>query len=662
MPHVLTTCPYCGCGCGLYLQVEGRRLLGTTASAGHPVGQGRLCAKGWHAHELATSGTRLRTPLVRRGSSLQQASWEEALSLVGERLTAIKAESGGAAIGVLASARATNEENYLLAKLARSALGTNNVDFSARLDALPGLFDLPKYRHLSLCTAGLDDIAAADLVFLWQTDPVEEHPAAAARVLRAAEAGVPVVEVTARRGQLGELAQISLAPRPGSELQLAAGLLHVALSKTEPAEGDSLAATVANCTPDQTEAATDVPASDVIRAGEALAAADKPLVIYTRGASLGPQGADTLMALSAFGKASEADDSWCSLLWLSSYCNFQGARDMGVLPYFLAGYQPVSEETTRAKFAEAWGAALPSEAGLPSWEMLGRVRALFVMGDDPVSSLPDVAATRQALGNTDFLVVQDIFLTPTAEMAHVVLPGASFAEKDGTFTNTERRVQRVRRAADPPGEARADWEIICDLSGRLGRPMDYASPAQVMAEIAELVPIYSEISYQRLDEDWGVRWSLDGAVSAERAGFGGEGEEEGPASVSQPAAPTVDEEYPFVLVADHSLGAWAADKLVVNAVGLRRQQGADRGEQLPELWMSRADCQKGELREGTRVRVRARTGEMDAAVHVSDAVHAGAVVLSAVMREAAASVLPPGVDSETGVPVLRPVAVSVEKV
>ncbi len=658
MPHVLTTCPYCGCGCGLYLQVEGHKLLGTTASTGHPVGQGRLCAKGWHAHELATSPGRLRRPLIRRGSSFEQATWDEALSLVAERLLAAKAEAG---VGVLGSPRATNEENYLLAKLARAALGTNNVDFSARLDALPGLFDLPKYRHLSLCGASLDDIDAADLVFLWQSDPVEEHPAAAARVLDAAERGVPVVAVAARAGQLAEVAEMRLAPRPGSELQLAAGLLHVALAKAEPAEGDSLAAMVANCTPDQTEVATGVPASEVIRAGEALAAAGRPLVIYTRVASLGPQGADTLMALSAFGKAAGADDSWCPLLWLSSYCNFQGARDMGVVPYFLAGYQPVSEEAARAKFAQAWGTPLPSEAGLPSWEMLGRVRALFVMGDDPVSSLPDVGATREALSNIDFLVVQDIFLTPTAEAADVVLPGASFAEKDGTFTNTDRRVQRVRRASDPPGEARPDWEILCDLSRRLGRPMEYDSPSKVMDEVAKLAPIYSEISYQRLDEDWGVRWSLDGAVAADRAAFGAEDEEEGPASVSRPAAPAVDDEYPFVLVGDHSLGAWGADKLVVNAVGIRRQQGADRRPQLPELWMSRADCQERGLREGSRVRVRSRTGEVEAAVHVSDAVAAGVIALPAVMREAAAAVLPAAADSETGVPGLRPAAVSVEE-
>ncbi len=661
MPHVLTTCPFCGCGCGLYLQVAGRKLLGATASAGHPVGRGRLCAKGWHAHEVATSARRLRKPLIRRNSAFEEASWDEALSLVADRVGAIKADAGGSAIGVLGSPRATNEENFLLAKLARRSLETNNIDFSARLDALPGLFDLPKYRHLTLSAAGLDDIDRADLIFLWQADPVEEHPAAASRVLRAAERGVPVVEVAVRSGQLGELAEIRLSPRPGTELQLAAGLLHVALAKAEAAEVESLAATVANWTPDQTEATTGVPASDVIRVGEALSACRAPLVIYTRAASLGPQGADVLAALSAFGKAATASTaSWSPLLWLGNYCNFQGARDMGVTPYFLAGYQPVSDEAVRSKFGRAWGVSIPVEAGLPSWDMLGRAKALFVMGDDPLANSPDVAAARDALSKLDFIAVQDIFLTPTAQMAHVVLPGSSFAEKEGTFTNTERRVQRVRRAVDSPGEARADWEILCELSRRLGRPIEYDSPAQIMAEISSLVPIYSHISHERLDEGWGVRWSLDGALAADRAALGAE-QEEGPTSVAQSSAPALDEEFQFTLVADHVLGAWKTDTFVANAIGLRRQQGADRAGSDVHVEISRADAQKLELREGSRVKLRSRNGEMEAEVRISDAVRAGVLVLPAAMREAASVVLPPTADAESGVPLLRPAAVSIEK-
>ncbi|MDH4179387.1 MAG: molybdopterin-dependent oxidoreductase [Armatimonadota bacterium] len=664
MPHVLTTCPYCGCGCGLYLQVDGRRVLGTAASAGHPVARGRLCAKGWHAHEVSSSSQRLRRPLIRRGEGLEEASWEEALGLVASRLGEIKTAGGAGAIGVLGSPRATNEENFLLSKLARSCFGTNNVDFSARLEALPGLFDLPKYRHLTLSAASLDDIERADLIVLWQADPAEEHPAAASRVLRAVGGGVPLIEVAARSGQLGRLAAIRLSPIPGTELQLAAGLLHVALSTAEPAgaEGDGLAASVDSCTPEHTETITGVPTEDIVRAGEMLAASARPLAVYSRGATLGPQGPEVLTTLAALCRVvSETSDSWSSLLWLSTYCNFQGARDMGVVPYFLSGYQAVSDQDVRDTFARAWGASLPTEPGLPSWEMLGTVRAMLVMGDDPTTSLPDAAAVREAVAGLEFLVVQEAFLTPVAQAAHVVLPSATFAEKDGTFTNTERRLQRVRKAVEPPGEARADWEILCEIARRFGRPMEYESPAQVMAEIASLTPIYSDVSYDRLDEGWGVRWSLDKAVAPDQALLGAAAAGEEPAAVEQSGAPGVDDDFPLILTADHALESWAADKLVVNAIGLRRQQGADRPPSLPQIAMNPADAESLDLRPGQRARVRCRNGGIEAAVRITDAVRQGVVVLPARLPESAA-VLPSSTNPETGVPLLRPRAVCIEKV
>jgi len=664
MPHVLTTCPYCGCGCGLYLQVDGRRVLGTAASAGHPVARGRLCAKGWHAHEVSSSSQRLRRPLIRRGEGLEEASWEEALDLVASRLGEIKTAGGAGAIGVLGSPRATNEENFLLSKLARSCFGTNNVDFSARLEALPGLFDLPKYRHLTLSAASLDDIERADLIVLWQADPAEEHPAAASRVLRAVAGGVPLIEVAARSGQLGRLAALRLSPIPGTELQLAAGLLHVALSTAEPAgaEGDGLAASVDSCTPEHTETITGVPTEDIVRAGEMLAASARPLAVYSRGATLGPQGPEVLTTLAALCRVvSNASDSWSSLLWLSTYCNFQGARDMGVVPYFLSGYQAVSDQDVRDKFAHAWGASPPTEPGLPSWEMLGKVRAMLVMGDDPTTSLPDAAAVREALAKLEFLVVQEAFLTPVAQAAHVVLPSATFAEKDGTFTNTERRLQRVRKAVEPPGEARADWEILCEIARRFGRPMEYESPAQVMAEIASLTPIYSDMSYDRLDEGWGLRWSLDKAVATDQALLGAAAAGEEPAAVEQSGAPGVDDDFPLVLTADHALESWAADTLVVNAIGLRRQQGADRPPSLPQIAINPADAESLDLRPGQRARVRCRNGGIEAAVRITDAVRQGVVVLPARLPESAA-VLQSSTNPETGVPLLRPRAVRIEKV
>lgn len=664
MSYVLTTCPFCGCGCGLYLQVEGGRVVGTVASANHPVSRGRLCAKGWHAHEVSVSSRRLVSPLIRRGDGLEEAGWEEALDLVAKRLGAIKEESGAAALGFLGSARATNEENYLLGKLARHCIGTSNVDFSLRLDALPGLFDLPKYRHLTIPAAGLEDIDRADLIVLWQTDPVEEHPAAAARVLAAREQGVPILEVAARSGQLGGRAALRLSPMPGTEVQLAAGLVRAALGGIEQtsAKAKTLAAVVNGWTPEKTESVTGVPGADVLESGCRLAVTKRPLIIYGRGATRAPQGPELLMVLAALGQAgAERAEAGAGLLWLTNYCNLMGARDVGMVPYFLPGYQDVGDEQARQRVARVWGAAPPAEAGFACWDMLGKVRGLYVMGDDPVSALPDGASARAAVAGLDFLVVQEAFLTPTAAAADVVLPAATFAEKEGTFTSTERRVQRVRRAVGPPGAARAELEVLCELAERLGRPMGYGSAAEVMEEIASVSPVHEGLSYGELEREWGVRWPRERAMSRGRAEIGAEERGEDPALMEETAAPRVDEEFPLVLSADYSLDAWSTDTLVESAVGLRRQKGADR-RRAARVLMSGSDAERLGVRSGARVRLRSRSGVGEATVEVSAGVRPGVVIASASMLAGANGLARCSAEPETGVPRLQPCAIRIESI
>lgn len=664
MPPVMTTCPFCGCGCGMYLHVNGGRVVGVGASPSHPVGQGRLCVKGWHAHEVTNSSERLRTPLVRRGKGLEEATWGEALELVAGRIGEIKAAKGARAVGLLGSTRCTNEDNFLLMKFARCALGSNNVDFCARLEALPALFDLQQYRRLTLSDACLGDIDRADLILLWQADPAEEHPAAAARIIRAAQRGVPVIEVGWRSGQMGKLAQMHLPLRPPTGVQLVAGLLNVILcgSGPPPADVETLAASVADCNPDWTEAATGVPAAVVRQAGEALARAARPLIICTRSATLGPDGTEVLMTLHVLGRLkNHSSPGWSALLWLSHNSNLQGARDMGVVPHFLTGYQVLSDRSVREKFERAWRASLPTEPGLSAWEMPGQVRALLVMGDDPIGALPASALIRNALADLDFLVVQDIFLSPTAQAAHVVLPGATFAEKDGTFTSTEHRVQRVRKATEPLGQARADWEILCALSRRMGYPMEYASPAQIMEEITALTPLYAGVSYQALDDGFGIRLPVPDVEQGQEIAPGTGGSTHEPVSVREMRAPEVTRDFPLLLMADHALGAWADDALVACSVSLRREVGRGRLANRPVVEMSPADASENDLRDGQTVCVRSRNGEMKAKMHINPAVCSGVLVLPFMMREAAAAVMPASLDAETGLPVLLPCAVRVEK-
>lgn len=661
MPYTMTTCPFCGCGCGLYLQGDGTRLSGVAASPSHPVGQGRLCLKGWHAHDVVASPRRLRAPLIKRGERLQEASWDEALALVAGRLGEIRA-GGAEAVGLLGSARATNEESFLLSKLARGTLGTNNVDFCARLEALPRFFDLPQYRHLTSPTATLKHIARADLIVLWQADPAQEHPAAAARVLRAARNGATVVEVNARSGQTGGAATLRLHPLPGTEALLAAGLLNVALAGRTalPREGKALAASVDGSTPERTEAVTGVPVEQIRAAGAALAAAARPLILYSRALTCSLRGADVLLSLSAFHHLANGGPDWPGLLWLSHHSNLHGARDMGVVPYFLSGHQAVTDPEVRRRFEQVWGAALPTEPGRPAWDMLGTVRGLLVLSDDPLQSLPEPARARQALAALDFLAVMDLYLSPTAQLADVVLPGASFAEKDGTVTNAEGRVQRVRRAAPSPGEARAEWEVLGELSRRMGRPMDYASPAATMEEIALLTPCYSEVSYPALETEAEVRCRRRELTPEEAASLVA-GDVEAGLGPPEEVAPTAADEFPLTLVVDYALGEWAEDPAVACSAALRRELGRDGRAELATVEISPEDAERCGVQEGLRVRLCSRAGEAEVQVHVNTSVRPGVLALPFRAREAAAPVLTVVTDGETGVPVLAPCAVTIRK-
>jgi len=657
----MTTCPFCGCGCGLYLEVQGQKVVGVAPSVAHPVSQGRLCVKGWHAHELATSPRRFRTPLVRRDGRLQEASWEEALDLVASRLNEIGAAGGPSVVGVLGSARGTNEENYLLAKLARCCLGTNNVDFTDRLEALPGVFDLPQYRHLTTPSLALSDLDTADLILIWQSDPSQEHPAVASRVMRAVERGTPVVEVAIRCGQLRSLAQHRLAPRPGTDVYLVYGLLRAALEGRRPdtPAAEALAASVSDWAPERTEAVTGVSADLVSKVAEMISRAHQPVITCTRATTVQQHAAELLNSLSALSCLSNGGaQPRPVILWLSHYSNLQGARDMGAVPYFVTGCQSVVREETRGKFSRSWGIDLPVEPGLAAWDMLGQVRGMLVMGDDPVGRLPDAGRARTALEGMEFLAVIDIFPTATTEVAHVVLPGASFAEKDGTFTSADRRVQRVRQAASSLGAARPEWRILCELSRRLGHAMSYDSPSEIMDEIAALTPPYASVSFAALDVGWGLRLPAADQVALPELN----GADEETQSIVHKTLPAVGVEFPLVMTADCCLRAWVDDPMVGGTVTLRRELGADRAAALPIIEISSADANESQLRDGQRVRVRSRTGEMEAVAHVTDDVSPGAVVLPFAMRELAAEVMPPALHPDSGVPILPPCAVSVHKV
>jgi len=620
MQNVLTVCPYCGSGCGVYLGVEDGVVTGSSPSLGHPIGQGKLCKRGWHAHEFVRSPNRLRQPMVRKGGRLAEVSWQEAISTVASGL------GRGPEVAVLGSGRCTNEDNYLLMRLGRQALGTNNVDCVPRAVRAADLAALGRAFGAQATPASQLEIAQADVILVCGSETERENPKVVTSIMEALNAGAALIVISPRQGQLARLARVHLAARPGTEVALIAALADPRAT-AEAAQGSAVSA----------EALRD--------AANLIKQAARPAAIYGGNASHQAGSSAIAEALAALvaGRG--------MILPLSRYANLQGACDMGLLPHFLTGYQPVADAAIRQKFASAWGGAPPAEPGLPFWRMAGTVKSAYLMGADPMVSSPDPAAAREFLEGLDFLVVQDIFPTEAAGLAQVVLPAASFAEKEGTFTSLDRRVQRVRKAVEPPGQARADWQILCEVAGALGVTFPYGSSPEIMDEIARLTPAYGAISYQRLDADWGMQWAMDGTGRAPQAS---------PAE-APPVQPTP--EYPFILSLDTAMGTWEANTMCRQPGTLQRECAILHADfrTAPPVEMHPDTMKELGARPMGQVRLVSAAGVMTAAIRPNPEVPKQVLLVPYYAREQARVVLgEPVTAAEDGAPMFAPRAVKVE--
>ena len=517
-----TTCPYCGVGCQIDLNVNRHdEIVRVTSPAGVVPNNGNLCVKGRFGMEFVGSDKRLTTPLIKRNGTFEKATWDEAIALVAGRLKEIKAASGPDSIGGLSSAKCTNEENYVFQKFVRAAVGTNNVDHCARLCHASTVAGLAKSFGSGAMTNSIDEIKRAGCIFVIGSNTTEAHPVIGLAIKEAVvRNGAKLIVADPRGIDLVRFAAVHLAHKPGTDVALINAMMNVIVSENlhnEPfirertEDFAALAEVIRDFTPEKAEAITTVPAETIRRAARLYAATSPASTIYSMGITQHTTGTDNVLTLANLamltgnlGKESAGVNP------LRGQNNVQGACDMGALPNVFPGYQSVEDASIRAKFEQAWGVSLPEKEGLTVVEMMhavehDKIKALYIMGENPALSDPNLNRTRKAMEEVEFLVVQDIFLTETAQYADVVLPSVCFAEKDGTFTNTERRVQRVRRAVAAPGEARNDWEIICQLATTMGYPMAYDSPSQIMDEIASVTPIYGGISFERIDQA-GLQW------------------------------------------------------------------------------------------------------------------------------------------------------------
>jgi len=528
---IRTTCPYCGVGCQMELWIKDNKIVRVYGCEDGPDNKGALCVKGRFGLDFVDHPDRLTTPLIKQNGKFEEASWDEALHLIAGKFKKLRDTYGGDSLTGLSSAKCSNEENYLFQKFIRTCFGTNSVDHCARLCHASTVAGLAKAFGSGAMTNSVRDcIQKANVILIIGSNTTEQHPVMGYLIKHGKEYdGTKLIVADPRKIELADYADIWMQHKCGTDVALLNGLINVILNedlydhefvKNRTENFEELKKVVSAYTPEKTEEITGVPKESIIAAAKLYAQADRASILYSMGITQHTTGTDNVLSVANLAMLTgNMGKEGAGVNPLRGQNNVQGACDMGALPPTLPGYQIVSVSEVREKFERAWGVKLPSNAGLTVVEMIGaasegKVKGMYIMGENPMLSDPDIDHVEEGLKKLEFLVVQDIFLTETAQLADVVLPGCCFAEKDGTFTNTGRRVQLLHQAVNPPGESKQDWEIICELSKQMGCEMTYTSPKEIMEEIASLTPSYGGMHYERLENE-GLQWPC---LDSEHAG------------------------------------------------------------------------------------------------------------------------------------------------
>jgi len=529
LKETATVCGFCGCGCTLMVGCKDGKIRRVEADTDRGVNEGNLCVKGRFGWDYIHSGERLTTPLIRKNGSLTEASWEEALSFAAKRLMEIKTTLGGKSIAGIASERLTNEECYLFQKLMRGALSTNHIDHAGGY-GYAGLLGLKESLGYAATTNSISEIRDADVIMLIRCNPFETHPLVKIELNRALRDANPQliiinsIDIEIKRPVgVSPLHKplLSLLHKPGTDVALLNGMIQVIVEEglvdekfvtSYTSSVEEFKKGMARYTPEYVEKITGVKAAVIKETAIAYAKGKNSVILM--GSGLGLMGDEKNLAIALSGLAlitGKVGKRGNGVYFLGDKCNSQGALDMGVTPYFLPGYQGMGDEKVRKRFETFWETELPAhKEGLGALDILkkaegGKIKALYLVGVNPVATYPGYFQTIDALDELDFLLVQDLFLTETAKHADVVLPALSFAEKEGTYTNLERRVQKLNKTIPTLEGCKSDGTIFMELSQLLGYSMDYASPSKVMEEINRLVPLYGGIRYERLGSA-GLQW------------------------------------------------------------------------------------------------------------------------------------------------------------
>lgn len=636
---VLTTCPHCATGCQFYLVVKDNKIVDVEAADG-PSNHGLLCVKGRNgSFDFVHSPDRITTPLIknRETGKFEPATWEEAISYTAKRLMEIKEKYGNESLAGFACSRSANEDVYMVQKMVRTCFGNNNTDNCARVCHSATVAGLAKTLGSGAMTNPIYDITHdVDAILLVGSNPEEAHPVVGMQIRQAVKKGTRLIVVDPRSIGLTKYADIHLKLRPGTNVAFANGMMHVIIKEglvdqkyiEENSEGfEQLKELVKDYTPEKVGEICHIDPEMLVEAARMYAKADKAPIIYCLGVTEHSTGTEGVMSLSNLAVITgKIGRSGCGVNPLRGQNNVQGACDMGALPTDFPGYQKVDNDEVRAKFEKAWGVSLNPKPGLKATDVFpaaikGDIKGLYICGEDPVVTDPDTEHIKKALTSLDFFVIQELFMTKTAEYADVILPGTSYTEKEGTFTNTERRVQRIRTAVKLEGEMRLDTDIITDLMNAMGYPQPRLTAAQIMDEIASVTPSFAGISFERLDNGESLQWPCKDKTTCGtpimHVGHPARGKALLYPAEFKPASELPDEEYPFILTTGRILYQYNAAAMTSRSAGLMEIAGEGFIE------VNFKDAERLGIKNGEKINVESRRGKITATARVGRKVSQG---------------------------------------
>lgn len=671
---VRTVCTYCGVGCNLEVSVKNDTILSIQAPWDAEVNKGHTCLKGRYAFSFYNHSERLQYPMIRRNGQLERVTWTEVYDFIAEKLTAIRTEYGPNAIGGISSSRCTNEENYLMQKFIRAVIGTNNIDGCARVCHSPTAIGMQRAFGTGAATNSVEDIKITDCIMVIGANPTEGHPVTGAKLRQFAMKGKPTIVIDPRRTELAKYATHHLQLRPGTNIAVLDMMLYY-IVKEGLAKEDFIEArtegfaefkeNILKINLDELESVSGVPREQVRAAAIAYASANTAMSFHGLGVTEHYQGTFTVMQIANLAMITgNVGKPGCGVNPLRGQNNVQGMADMGVQPYQGAGYFDVTNPDANRMYNEFYGAAIPLEIGLTIPQMYnaaleGQFKALWIMGEDLVQSDPNTTKVIKALESLDLLIVQEIFMTETARYADVILPAASFLEKEGTFTNGERRIQRVNKVVEPIGETKSDGQILVDIMNRMGYHQAPYTAKNVLEEIVQIVPFFAGVKWDELGKQ-GKQWPVapDGAdtkilhIDTFKRGKGRFTFRD---YVESPEILSYQKDYPYILTTNRVLEHYNAGTMT------RRTPNADIvTEDL--LIIHPADAAKHNITEGDWVCIESARGKVDIKARIVDEVKPGVVSTTFHFPELMVNMVTSDVhDSEAKCPEFKVVAVRIRK-